>query len=404
MKKIILHSHNTYTYIYAGSLLIERAAYYGLRSVLVLYLVSETLNMSQQEALNIYAWFTGLLIAGKVLGGVIGDLVTGNKNAIITGGVLQAVGAFILCLYSTTGLYIGLALVIFGGGLYSPNLNARFGKLYLKKPELLDAGFTILYLAVIIGSITGVPVIGYIGEEYEWMYGFIIAGLLMLGSVVFLLFSRDKERNLLNGRNFSFSSSLIVILFVLFISGLFWAVQELAYPGIRNIISGFQGLDYVDIPRSFWSALDSIFVVPLSVLAIVLWSYYYQNRFVKLSMGFISGAIGLGILLVAPAYQGESFILIFALSAFMLSLSEIYFAPTIQSLVVRYTNPKYLATVMGLISVPGRLFIVLTASIATDLDNKPGFALTIGVVLMAILFVIVLVFMKAGKNIIGREV
>jgi hypothetical protein len=72
--------------------------------------------------------------------------------------------------------------------------------------------------------------------------------------------------------------------------------------------------------------------------------------------------------------------------------------------VVRYTNPKYLATVMGLISVPGRLFVVLTASIAIDLENKPGFALTIGVALMAILFAIVLVFMKSGKNIIGKEV
>jgi POT family proton-dependent oligopeptide transporter len=391
MKKIKLHSHNTYTYIYAGSRLIEIAAYYGLRSVLVLYMVSDTLNMSQQEALNIYAWFTGLFLASMALGGVIGDLVTGNKNAIIIGGILQAVGAFVMCLYSTTGLYIGLAMVIFGGGLYSPNLKARFGKLYLNKPELLDAGFTILYLAVFLGSITGAPVIGYIGGEYEWMYGFIIAGLLMLGSVIFLLFSRDEVRNLIVGRNFNFSYNLIVILFVLLMSGLFWTVQELAYPGIRNAISGFQGLDYVDIPRSFWSALDSIFVVPLSILAIVLWSYYYQNRFVKLSVGFLLGALGFGILLVASAYQGETFILIFALSAFMLSLSEIYFAPTIQSLVVRYTNPKYLATVMGLISVPGRLFVVLTASIR--LTWKMRICLTIGVAL-----IIVLVFMKSGKN------
>jgi POT family proton-dependent oligopeptide transporter len=249
MKKIKLHSHNTYTYIYAGSRLIEIAAYYGLRSVLVLYMVSDTLNMSQQEALNIYAWFTGLFLASMALGGVIGDLVTGNKNAIIIGGILQAVGAFVMCLYSTTGLYIGLAMVIFGGGLYSPNLKARFGKLYLNKPELLDAGFTILYLAVFLGSITGAPVIGYIGGEYEWMYGFIIAGLLMLGSVIFLLFSRDEVRNLIVGRNFNFSYNLIVILFVLLMSGLFWTVQELAYPGIRNAISGFQGLDYVDIPN-----------------------------------------------------------------------------------------------------------------------------------------------------------
>ena len=158
-------------------------------------------------------------------------------------------------------------------------------KLYLNKPELLDAGFTILYLAVFLGSITGAPVIGYIGGEYEWMYGFIIAGLLMLGSVIFLLFSRDEVRNLIVGRNFNFSYNLIVILFVLLMSGLFWTVQELAYPGIRNAISGFQGLDYVDIPRSFWSALDSIFVVPLSILAIVLWSYY-SKPFVKLSVGF----------------------------------------------------------------------------------------------------------------------
>lgn len=78
--------------------MLERASYYGFRALVVLYMVGETLKMERTEALTIYGWLIGSLVFSQIIGGLFGDLLIGNKKSIIIGGIIQAIGAFSLCI------------------------------------------------------------------------------------------------------------------------------------------------------------------------------------------------------------------------------------------------------------------------------------------------------------------
>ena len=139
------------TTFYLFSRVFERASFYGFRAILILFLTSNVMDMENQEALRIYGWFTASMIFANVLGGVISDLKLGNRNGIILGGFLQASGVLIISLSTHISLYFGLFVFLIGEGLYTPNLLAQYGKIYLSKAKLLDAGFLLLYVAVPLG-------------------------------------------------------------------------------------------------------------------------------------------------------------------------------------------------------------------------------------------------------------
>lgn len=105
---------------------------------------------------------------------------------------------------------------------FSPNLISTFGKLYLHKTKLLDSGFTILNLAINLGTFLGVLSIGYLGERYGYNIGFIISGLLMLFSTVPLLFFKEIKLNEVN--KFSTSNNVFKILIGFFTIGIFWGI------------------------------------------------------------------------------------------------------------------------------------------------------------------------------------
>src|SRR5690606_19783790 len=133
-------------------MMLERASYYGFRILLILYMTGEIIKMDRTESLSVFGWFAGSLMVSKIIGALLGDLVIGNRKTLILGGVIQAFGTFCLYIPSTTGLYLGLFLVVIGNGFYTPNMTANFGKLYLNKIKLLDSGFTIFYLAINLGA------------------------------------------------------------------------------------------------------------------------------------------------------------------------------------------------------------------------------------------------------------
>lgn len=117
MEEVNTQHHSKEAFFYLFSSLFERAGYYGMRVLIVVYMISETINMDRSDALSTYAWFTSLLLIAKIAGAILGDLALGNKKSIIYGGVIQAVGAFCLCISTIEGLYLGLMLIVVGGGI-----------------------------------------------------------------------------------------------------------------------------------------------------------------------------------------------------------------------------------------------------------------------------------------------
>ncbi len=383
MKRILNQSHPKEAFLFAISRFLERTSFYGLRALIMLYMVTGILNMENSEALSIYGWFTTILVFSKVLGAIIGDLLIGNKKAIIIGGITQTMGAISLCIPTTSGLYVGLFLVVLGGGLYSPNLISNYGKTYLKTPKLLDAGFTLFYLVINLGAFIGIVSLGYIGEKYGWNIGFLLAALLMLLSIIPILFTRVENNNILTYNKIKIKKRIVNISIVLGLVSLFWAFYEIEFIRSSDLKSVFIDMDSLNIPKSLWTSIESIFVLPLSIIAVILWTFFYSNQFYKLVMGFIFGALSFGMLIFIPEIPTEYHITLFFASIFFLNISEIHIAPVVNSIFTQYANPKYLAILISLAFLPTRLFsIIIFNNVSLIYDNlvlavKVGFVLII---------------------------
>ena len=261
MEKIVNQFHSKETFLYAIARTLERASYYGLRAIITLYMIEGILKMERNEALAVYGWFIGAYIFAQISGAIFGDLILGNKKAIILGGIIQSLGAFSLCIPSTTGLYVGLALVVLGGGLYSPNISSNFGKLYLNKTKLLDAGFTMFFLALNIGAFIGIISIGTIGEKHGWNIGFIIAGIMMLFSIIPILLVKDNEVELKMETTTSKKQRIVFISFALFLVGVFWAIYEISSIRIFNLQLQLREVSTLNILEGIWSSLDQMLFI-----------------------------------------------------------------------------------------------------------------------------------------------
>ncbi len=392
MEKIVNQSHSKETFLYAIASTLERASYYGLRAIIVLYMIEGIIKMERSEALAVYGWFTVSFVISKILGAILGDLILGNKKAIVLGGIIQSLGAFSLCIPSTTGLYVGLALVVFGGGLYSPNICSNFGKLYLNKTKLLDAGFTMFFLALNIGAFIGIISIGTIGEKHGWNIGFIIAGIMMLSSIIPILLVKDNEVELKMETTTSQKQRIVFISFALFLVGVFWAIYEISSIRIFNLQLQLREVSTLNISEGIWSSFDQMLFIPFSLLAFILWTYFYNSQFFKLMIGFIFGAISYGIIFMIPEIPSDQHTVLYIISISFLSIAEVHISPVVYSTLTQYGNPKYLAILISLASIPTRFLSYLVSSYSEGLYENQTLAILIGVISMCVLSLVLMVY------------
>lgn len=397
MERIKNQTHSKETFLLASSRTLERGAYYGLRTIIVLHMLGEVLKMESVEALNIYGWFIGALLFSQIIGAIVGDLLIGNKKAFIIGALLQALGAFSFCIPSTAGLYIGLLLVILGGGFYTPNILSAFGKLYLNKTKLLDAGFTIFYFAASLGAFVGVLSISYIGDNSSLNMGFITAGILMLLSIIPMLFYTQKETQSVAEKTVKIHWQIIYVFLGLIFFGLFWATYELGSIRLFDLELKFSEISTLNISRSTFSSLNSFFILPISIFVIILWTLFYNHTFFKLIIGFLFGTLFFGTLFLIPEFPSEHHIIPFLLAFLFLSIAEIHIAPSVYTILTKYANQKYLAILMSLSFVPPRLLIFSTHLFDETLNEQPMIGMTIGLIIMIISSILLLVFSKAVK-------
>ena len=171
----------------------ERFSYYGMRALLVLFLITEASKggwgWSRADATNLYGWYTGLAYLTPVLGGYIADRLLGTRRSVLLGGFIIAAGHVALFMDTVPSFYLGLGLVVLGTGLFKPNISAIVGQLYGKDNEnARDSGYTLFYMGVNAGAFFGISLCGYIGEKVSWNLGFGLAGVFMiLGAIQFWL-------------------------------------------------------------------------------------------------------------------------------------------------------------------------------------------------------------------------
>jgi proton-dependent oligopeptide transporter, POT family len=167
----------------------ERFSYYGMRALLVLYLVN-SLNFERANALQIYATYTGLVYLSPLVGGYLADRYLGRRKAILIGGITMALGHFAMAFPAL--LHLALGLLVCGNGFFKPNMATLLGSLYRDNDPRRDGGFTIYYMGVNLGAFLAPLVAGTIGEKVGWHYGFACAGVGMCFGVAQFLYSQDK--------------------------------------------------------------------------------------------------------------------------------------------------------------------------------------------------------------------
>ena len=164
----------------------ERFSYYGMRAILVLYLVSETsgvnpgLGWSDKSALELYGWYTMFVYLATIPGGILADRYLGQRKSVMVGGLFLCFGHGILAVEALWAFYTGLTFIVLGVGCLKGNISTMVGGLYNKTDHnKRDMGFYIFYMGINIGAAVSALLVGYIGETYNWHYGFGLAGIGM---------------------------------------------------------------------------------------------------------------------------------------------------------------------------------------------------------------------------------
>lgn len=162
----------------------ERFSYYGMRALLVLYLVNE-LEVPRADALQIYATYTALVYLTPLIGGYLADRFLGYRRAVLVGAIVMALGHFAMAFEAL--LFVGLGLLIAGNGFFKPNISTMVGCLYGESDARRDSGFTIFYMGINLGAFLAPLVCGTLGEKLGWHYGFAAAGIgMLIGLITFV--------------------------------------------------------------------------------------------------------------------------------------------------------------------------------------------------------------------------
>ena len=156
----------------------ERFSYYGMRAFLILYMV-HVLRFDDRHAGSVYGTYTAGAWAAGIFGGIIADRWLGQYRSVLVGGIIIAIGHFTLAFHALAFFYAGLALIVAGTGLLKPNVSGIVGSLYEPGDVRRDAGFSIFYMGINLGSALGPLIAGYLAQRVDWHLGFACAGVGM---------------------------------------------------------------------------------------------------------------------------------------------------------------------------------------------------------------------------------
>lgn len=188
----------------------ERFSYYGMRALLVLYVVNALLKTDKYAQDGVYGSYTGLIWLTPILGGYIADRYWGNRRCIIVGGFLMAAGQFLMFISASNYtnpelahaiMWGGLGVLIVGMGFFKPNISTLVGQLYPQGDRRLDSAYTIFYMGINLGAFIGPLICGGLGNQYDesgnavlgvFKWGFLSAGFAMLVGTLAFIWLKNK--------------------------------------------------------------------------------------------------------------------------------------------------------------------------------------------------------------------
>ncbi|MGE5205624.1 MAG: peptide MFS transporter [Chlamydiota bacterium] len=166
----------------------ERYSYYGTRALLILFMTASVqsggLGFSVVKAGAVYGFYTAMVYLLNLPGGWLADRITGQRRAVLYGGILIAAGNFCLAAPSVTVFYAGLGLLMLGTGLLKPNVSTIVGQLYGTGDKRRDSGFSIFYMGINLGALISPLICGWVAAVVNWRMGFAVSGVGMAAGVI----------------------------------------------------------------------------------------------------------------------------------------------------------------------------------------------------------------------------
>jgi POT family proton-dependent oligopeptide transporter len=354
----------------------ERFSYYGMRAFLILYMtapvVSGGLGMDDASAAGIYGLYTGSVWAAAIIGGLIADRFLGQYRSVLIGGIVIAMGHFVLAFDLLPAFYTGLALIVIGTGLLKPNVSTLVGSLYAPGDARRDAGFSIFYMGINLGAFIGPLIAGYLAQRVNWHVGFAAAGVGMtLGLIQYVIGRKplqEAERQApiaaRAARPASSGTGLTatdykrlgaVVVFFIFAS-VFWGAYEQAGSTLnlfadrhtRLYLAGF------NVPSSWFQSVPPLFVIILAPIFAWFWTRL-GDRQPSTPAKFVYGLVfaGLAFLLLVPAgrfvEQGFTVSPMWLIAAyFVLELGEMCISPVGLSAVTKLAPSQVVGMAMGI--------------------------------------------------------
>ena len=348
----------------------ERFSYYGMRALIVLYMLQE-LMYSTQKAGNIYGLYTGFVYLTPLLGGYLADRFLGQRKCISFGALLMSIGLMILAFGSKTLFLFSLFLMIIANGLFKSNISSVLGLLYENSQEKKDSAYTIFYMGINLGAFFSPLICGTITMKYGFEYGFASASAGMLvGLLIYKIFETRYLANVglkpiiraessaagISDTDIESQKKMSGLLLLMFFTIPFWVCFEQAGSSLtlfaeyqtNRVVCGYE------VPTGYFQSLNPLFIITLAPLMSLLWGYMRRKYKEPTSVEkFILALflISLSYLVLAFAGTlstiGKVSLLWLVVAYFLMTIAELCLSPIGLSLVSKLAPKKFLSLIMG---------------------------------------------------------
>lgn len=387
-----LFGHPKGLYILFFTEMWERFSFYGMRSLLVLYMVNHLFiqpDVGQKvlgftairgglEAVfgplavqplssQIYGLYTGFVYFTPFFGGLLADRVLGQRKTVVIGAVLMAIGHFLMAFEGM--FFLALMFLILGNGAFKPNISTQVGLLYPEGDPRRDGAFTIFYMGINLGAFFSPLVCGTLGQTLGWHYGFGAAGVgMVIGLLLYLWGQKHLAPDVLTQRRAVAEVKkepltreewlrVMAIVAVVSLTVVFWAVFEqqgntMQLWADQNTNWNFMG---VTIPSTWYQAFNPAMIFIFAPILSAFWAWQAKRRqeppsLMKMAIG--CSLLGLSFIVMIVASQGitpdaQRSVMWLVGATGILTIGELYLSPIGLSFISKVAPARMVSMMMG---------------------------------------------------------
>lgn len=396
----------------------ERFSYYGMRSLLILYMTDYLLvdhgksqqiwgysflynflesvfgpMTVQQAGSQLYGLYTGFVYFTPFFGGLLADRYLGRYRSVFIGGTLMALGHFLMA--SESAFLFALIFIICGYGFFKPNLSPQVGLLYPDGDHRLDSAFAIYYMGVNSGAFLSPLICGTLGQKVGWHWGFGAAGVGMILSLLIYwmgsgliprkteLIEKSKTKGKSSSQKLSQHEwrAVFALGFLCFLNIVFWAIYE--QQGNTLQLWADKKTDWVllgwEMPSTWYQSFNPMMIFIFSPLLVSLWNWQSRRNsephsITKMGIGCVlCGCAYVFMILAAKMVPGDEkgSITWLLATTFIFTIGEIFLSPIGLSLVTRVSPKPIVSTMMGLWFMSSFFGNYLTGYLGTFYETMP---------------------------------